>query len=507
MKKIILCVLITIALISVFMLVSCEFDINNKHRHAYGEWEIVQEATDVDEGIEKKFCECGEYQQRYIHTGSEGLKYEPFFGTYFVSDGKACTDANVIIPNTYNGVPVTRIASEAFRWNKEMKSIVIPDSVREIGNMAFYACSSLESVTFGNSLEVIGDEAFLHCGLLSDVELPDSLITIGDSAFASCESFKTFTISKSVEKVGDNFVMGCPDLEKIYVDEANECYKDIDGILYSKDGKILIKYPEGRDISGFVIPEGVTTIYKSAFINTHFSDCFEIPEGVTHIGEEAFFGCPAIYIPSSVVSIADNAFYLCWGLTHIDVAPNNEHYSSIDGNLYTKDGKSLIKYAGAKNEESFIVPNGVEIICEGAFSHSIFLINITLPDSLRIIGECAFLDCQSLESIDIPESVTDIGTFAFGYCKSLTEIVIPNSVKTIYNHTFSDCSSLVSITMSNSVKDIEYCAFYNCFLLENIYFDGTLKEWRAINKAYGWNDYCRRFTINCTDGVISSEDD
>jgi hypothetical protein len=99
-----------------------------------------------------------------------------------------------------------------------------------------------------------------------------------------------------------------------------------------------------------------------------------------------------------VTSIAEQAFVNCAALS-ISVDLQNENYLSIDGSLYSEDGKSLLQYAIGKNDTTFTVPDFVSVIGDGAFEYCRTLINITLPDSLTSIGAHAFDSCFSLTDI------------------------------------------------------------------------------------------------------------
>ena len=92
-------------------------------------------------------------------------------------------------------------------------------------------------------------------------------------------------------------------------------------------------------------------------------------------------------------------FYDCSSLKNIDVSKENKVYKSIDGNLYTRDGKTLMQYAIGKTESTFVI-----------------------PDSVTNIGEYAFRDCKSLTSVTIGNSVTSIGESAFNGCNKLKEV-------------------------------------------------------------------------------------
>ena len=182
---------------------------------------------------------------------------------------------------------------------------------------------------------------------------------------------------------------------------------------------------------------------------------------MTGICNSAFYDCDSltsITIPSSVTSIGDYVFRYCDSLTSIIVDVSNEKYKSIDGNLYTKDGKTLIQYAIGKKDTSFIIPDGV-----------------------TSIGNEAFYDCDSLTNITIPSSVTSIGDYAFYGCDSLTSITIPSSVTSIGWYAFYSCDSLTSITIPSSVTSIGNEAFVYCYNLTTVYYTGTESEWNAIS--------------------------
>ena len=178
-------------------------------------------------------------------------------------------------------------------------------------------------------------------------------------------------------------------------------------------------------LTSVTIGNGVTSIGDEAFAWCERLTSVTIPDSVTSIGSHAFrscYGLTSITIPDSVTSIGDQAFYICSGLTSITVDASNPSYKSIDGNLYTKDGKTLIQYARGKSETSFTIPDGVTSIGNGAFYYCGRLTNITIPDSVTSIGVSAFFFCSHLTSITIPDSVTSIGTYAFYWCYGLTSI-------------------------------------------------------------------------------------
>ncbi|MBR7100346.1 MAG: leucine-rich repeat domain-containing protein, partial [Clostridia bacterium] len=174
------------------------------------------------------------------------------------------------------------------------------------------------------------------------------------------------------------------------------------------------------------------------------------------------------------------------------VDEDNRYYKSIDGNLYTKDGKTLVQYASGKTATQFIIPDSVTSIGEGAFAYCYDLTSVVIPESVTSIEESAFAYCNNLTNIVIPDSVTSIGTWAFSHCISLTSVVIPNSVTTIGDHAFYRCESLTSVVIPESVTTIGDHAFYRCESLTSVYYKGTAEEWTEI--SIGSNFYLTEAT-------------
>ena len=192
---------------------------------------------------------------------------------------------------------------------------------------------------------------------------------------------------------------------------------------------------------------------------------------VISIGNSAFKDCTSltsVEIPSSVTTIGTSAFEGCTSLESITVDKNNQNYCSIDGNLYSKDQKTLIQYAIGKPDSSFVVPDSVTTIGESAFEDCTSLESIEIPSGVTTICDYAFFCCDSLESIKIPSSLTTIGKAAFYSCTSLESVEIPSSVTSIGEAAFSNCASLTSIEIPSSVITIGDLAFYNCTNLESI---------------------------------------
>ncbi len=189
---------------------------------------------------------------------------------------------------------------------------------------------------------------------------------------------------------------------------------------------------------------------------------------ITSPGFEERDNLISVSIPSGVKKISMYAFAYCTKLMNIFVDDANTVYKSIDGNLYSEDGKILIQYARGKISTSFTVPNSVETIAQYAFESSNILTNIVIPSGVKSIQGYAFSDCSNLLSVTIPNTVEIIGENAFRSCSSLTSIVISNSMTSISDFTFYGCSNLKNITIPSSITSIGKSAFGSCSNLAEI---------------------------------------
>ena len=142
-----------------------------------------------------------------------------------------------------------------------------------------------------------------------------SVTSIGKHAFSYCNGVKSIEISGSITNLDKDAFEQCSSLKNIIVNDSNPYYASYDGVLFDKSKTEIINYPEGKDNTSYVIPNGVIGIDDSAFYKCSNSlTSITIPNGVTSIGIGAFQECSSltsITIPSSVKSIGDEAFQDC----------------------------------------------------------------------------------------------------------------------------------------------------------------------------------------------------
>ena len=212
-------------------------------------------------------------------------------------------------------------------------------------------------------------------------------------------------------------------------EELKEAFTDEWGVKYSKDGRKLLKAPQGLK-GNYSVKVGTRIICDDAFSKCSSLTSIVISNSVVSIGDGAFkfSSLSNIVIPDSMTSIGSGAFWGCCSLSNV------------------------------------VVPDSVTSIGNGAFRSCSSLSNVIIPNSVTSIGNGTFYGCRSLSNIGIPSCVTNIANFLFCGCRSLSDIVIPDSVTSIGIGAFSNCRFLSNIVIPDSVTNIRRGAFYKCNL-------------------------------------------
>ena len=227
------------------------------------------------------------------------------------------------------GDSVTYIGKYAFYDCDGLATITIPNSVTSIGGYAFADCDGLKQVTLPDKLESIEENTFYNCDLLTEINIPASVTSIRIEAFKYCYNLTKFTIGNGVTSIGDRVFDGCFALTAIYYtgDVAGWCSitfesYDSNPLYYAQNlyiGNILV--------TELAIPEGVSEIKNYAFNGCDALTQITIPNSVTSIGNMAFFGCTAltqVNIPDGVESIGYYTFYQCSALAQVTIGKGVE---------------------------------------------------------------------------------------------------------------------------------------------------------------------------------------
>lgn len=343
---------------------------------------------------------------------------------YIISKLISTTTENVVIPSTYNNLPVTSIMSHAFYELAFLASIYIPNSITTIESEAFYNCSSSTKIFCEAVSESINWDYDWNYGNHNKIYwgVNDFITGIEQNGM----QYSVINGKAILHKfIGTDTIVRIP--STIEVDNKNYPVTTIETYALERAGsKLEIIY----------IPENIETIEEKAFEYSH----------------SLVFICE---VDSKPNGWDDNWSYnpygniIHWGIKNFAIGTTNNM------NFLIKENDAILfKYTGKKKEAS--IPDTIEIngsaynvttIGERAFEGCEFIEKITIPNSVTSIGDNAFYRCSSLTSITIPDSVTSIGAYAFANCSSIKSIVIPNSVTTIEQSAFHGCSALESMTL------------------------------------------------------------
>ena len=341
--------------------------------------------------FEEGVCtECG------VPQPSEGITYRPVYDnneivSYCVKDGAGCADSNVVIADSYEGLPVTAVADAAFSGNKIIQTVFIPKSVLSIGSSAFFACGNLSEATVGEGVKSIGDNAFAKCTSLIDIELPASITALGTGVFWDCVSLEFVRIPDGVETLKADAFFGCLGLKSVAL------------------GKGLKQIGERAFC-------WCTALYEVA-----------LPEGLTEIGDRAFGACRAlkrVTLSSTVEKIGSRAFQECISLIEIcnasklELIPGSDSYGGIAlsvTNLYTPEEGSS-KFTVTEDGFLFYSDNGEDARLVGYVGGESAVI---LPESFKnkryTVATNAFFGVSpQVTSVTVTCGVEKIEVGAFG---------------------------------------------------------------------------------------------
>ncbi len=375
-------------------------------------------------------------------------------------------NSQVVIKNdTYS------ISPFAFSYQPGLVSLVVPNSVKYVGEGAFnntpwydnlsdgivyigsvaYSYKGVMSenteIIFEENTTSISDRSFSGCSGLTSVIIPNSVTSIGNSAFDGCRGLKKITLGSGIKEIGNNAFSGCYSLQNIQVDENCKNY-DSRG-----NCNCLIETATNNLIQGSnnsTIPDGITSISSAAFYGCSELSTINIPSSVISIGNSAFKGCSnltSVIIPNGTTVLGNNAFEGCTNLLSITISQSvksigmkafscSSRLESIiveKGNSFydSRENCNAIIYSASDSLilgcKQTLIPKNIKKIGDGAFWGA-DLSTISIPSSVEVICWDAFRENRNLQSVKIPEGVKEIKGGAFCYCLKLSEVVMANSV-------------------------------------------------------------------------------
>lgn len=416
---------------------------------------------------------------------------------------------SVTVPDMLDGSPVTEIGDYAF-YSSQVTDVVIPDTVKFIGNNAFSRCEQLSVIDIPKSVERIGAMAFFAAPFektlgedefviindsilykyngesdivtipegifciggygfyendLTEVIIPDSVKYIETQTFANCKNLKSVTVP-SAEYIGDVAFLGCISLETADINAREIDYSAFSGCttlcnVSLKETCIMggSVFAECISLKEIILPESLVSIGNGVFRESGLVET-DIPTGITEINTDTFKDCTSLSrvgLHNGIKAVRDSAFSGCTALTEI------------------------------------ILPDGLTFIGETAF-YNCGLTSITIPDSVIEVGFNAFMKCTSLSRVQLSKGMSVIPYSCFDGCVALSELIIPDGVTEIKVNAFQDTPELKTVDLPDGLKILELNCFYNSGI-KAVFIPDSVEEFNR--QAFLGSGCTLMYTENC----------
>lgn len=425
------------------------------------------------------------YESGMVYSlNSEGTEYR------IESVGRARGD--IVIDDTYNGLPVTEIAAMAFANDMNVTKVTLGANIERVGERAFGGCAEMTEVVLNDRLKEIGDRAFQSCAKLSSVSIPDSVVSIGASAFAYCRVLADLDLGEGVETIGEEAFLYTDALEGI---EFPASLATVGDSAFSHSGVKAVAFGACDAAFGLSVFESCPRLSSIDF------------GGLTVVQNGMFSACPSLVdvtVPDTVRAIGSLAFRSCANLASIDIG---DGVSVLGSSAFT--GTKLYTDFLATTENIFIVDRWVAGVRPAA---SADVPSVTQADFNKladkdIVGFCyGALAGTSINTARIPDSVKYIGRQAFDRCLSLTAVQLGAQTEIVGYGAFYLCTALQRVVMNDVVKTIDGYAFCGCEMLKasetNIPASVTRVGTYAYYMSGIWNDQA---FIKDDDGNITND--
>ena len=250
------------------------------------------------------------------------------------SDGESVTlvwatdeAKNIVVPETYAGLPVTAIGGSVFQNHTTLQRVVLPETVTSIGGSAFQGCIALTSCNIPSGVTDIPGSCFSGCSKLRRIVLPAGLKSIGDSAFYGCSSLETVNFPEGLTSVGNNAFDGCSRLKEAILPNSVTW---LGSYVFHCCSSLIRAH----------LPSGLKTVYDGVFWQCGNLTDISIPDGVTEFTYGVFYMCSSlreIVVPATVTSVGSSTFYGVQRVVFLGRPPAGIPNARISTAVYPKE--------------------------------------------------------------------------------------------------------------------------------------------------------------------------
>ena len=413
----------------------------------------------------------------------------PYFGNHTLLE-------TFILPQGLKSTIDDREFETGLSQAEMLRTLILPKDLKIVGG--FYSCPKLTGLVLPEGLKVIKSNAFIGCDSITSIRIPASVNELYGSSFAGCN------------------------IEAYVVDEANEYYTAVDGVVYTKDLKTLIAFPSAYPNKHFVVPSTTQIIAYSAFRDSRIESIdlpnglsiiedwafegssirsIEMPDTITEIGESIFCFCKnleSVQLSKGIIKIPARVFSSCYKLKELDIPSNVKsiEYSSLawcDGLeiLQLHDGLEDIGERGPMlirdgKLREVVFPKTLKKVPGGVFNYSPYINEFQLdsanPYFCVIDGALYSKDGKVLyavpnrkrTSFNIPEGVEVIADMAFIDMYELNKITLPSTLRIIGDRAFQGCNKVESIRLPIGLVEVEKLFLFSCDRLKTVIMESNV---------------------------------
>ena len=430
--------------------------------------------------------------------------------------------------------------------------VKVPDEVTTIGSHVFTNNKTMTTLYLGENVTGIDYQYGMSALTTIVLQNGEADMQVNSSAFSSCDALTTLEVEKDVVTIPAELYK-VNTLQEINVEEGNTHYVSEDGVLFYRENSAskltLLKFPESSPITDYVIPADlhVKSIGTYAFYYCKNLVSVEIPEGVETIGYEAFSRCDSlksITMGPDVKALEDYAFYYCKNLEtltlspvledvltggsllsdcglknlivpqaasyvpeamymhgtleNIQVAEGNPLYKSVDGVLYSADGKVLVSYPRGRKDTSYTVVEGTVEIGKEAFYYRESLEEIILPQSLEVLGDSAMEGATALKELVLPAGVHTLEYDSLYKCKSMTTLTMSENLSegSVNNNMLGQSNALTTIIIPAGAQFVPENFAQHGSVKEFVVEEGNSKYFSQDGVLYGYDEEGRQILIS-----------